>query len=98
MKEGKSHVVKTVIKDELFDQILHWRQGLDYQVVALQAVMADLLDGDTLHHACGIPVRKKGRGLAHLKCSPSDPSQVPIPLRGIRLVCGLSSMQTSAPK
>ena len=22
--------------------------------------MADLLDGDTIHHACGIPVRKKG--------------------------------------
>ena len=57
---GKSHVVKTVIKDELFAQVLHWTQGLDYQVVALQAVMADLLQGDTLHHACGIPVRKKG--------------------------------------
>ena len=22
--------------------------------------MADLLKGDTIHHACGIPVRKKG--------------------------------------
>ena len=56
---GKSHVVKDVIKDELFDQVCHWQQGLDYQVVALQAVMADLLKGDTIHHACGIPVRKK---------------------------------------
>ena len=57
---GKTHVVRDVIKDELFEQILSWRQGLDYQVIALQAVMADLLKGDTIHHACGIPVRKKG--------------------------------------
>ena len=56
---GKSHVVKRVVKEELFDQILHWQQGLDYQVIALQAVMADLLNGDTIHHACGIPVHKK---------------------------------------
>ena len=57
---GKSHVVRDVIKNELFDKVLHWQQGLDYQVIALQAVMADLLQGDTIHHACGIPVRKKG--------------------------------------
>ena len=57
---GKSHVVRDVIKNELFDQVLHWQQGLDYQVMALQAVMADLLTGDTIHHACGIPVRRKG--------------------------------------
>jgi len=57
---GKSHVVKNVIKEELFTQVLHWEQGLDYQVIALQAVMADLLQGDTIHHACGIPIRKKG--------------------------------------
>ena len=56
---GKSHVVKRVVKEELFDQILHWQQGLDYQVIALQAVMADLLNGDTIHYACGIPVHKK---------------------------------------
>ncbi len=57
---GKTHVLKKVIKEELFDQVLHWQQGLDYQVIALQAVMADLIQGDTIHHACGIPVRKKG--------------------------------------
>eukprot|EP00973_Karenia_brevis_P009411 1271748-Karenia_brevis.AAC.1 len=34
--------------------------GVEYQVVALQAVMADLLGGDTIHHACGIPVMRKG--------------------------------------
>ena len=57
---GKSHVVKDVIVKELFEQILHWQQGLDFETIALQAVMADLLGGDTIHHACGIPVRKKG--------------------------------------
>ncbi len=57
---GKSHVVKDIVKEELFEQILYWQQGLDFQVIALQAVMADLLQGDTIHHACGIPVRKKG--------------------------------------
>jgi len=57
---GKTHVVRDVIKDELFEQVLCWQQGLDFQAIALQAVMADLLKGDTIHHACGIPVRKKG--------------------------------------
>ena len=57
---GKTHVVRDVIKNELFNQVLQWQQGLDYQVISLQAVMADLLKGDTIHHACGIPVRKKG--------------------------------------
>ena len=28
--------------------------GVQFQIVALQAVMAQLLDGDTIHHACGI--------------------------------------------
>ena len=30
------------------------------QVVAFQAVMAQLIGGDTIHHACGIPVFSKG--------------------------------------
>ena len=35
--------------------------GLDYQMVALQAVMAQLLSGDTIHHALGInPFVKSG--------------------------------------
>jgi len=63
---GKSHVVRDVIKNELFQDVLHWQQGLDYQVIALQAVMADLLKGDTIHHACGIPVRKKGGEMGDL--------------------------------
>ena len=35
---------------------------VEYQVVALQAVMADLLGGDTIHHACGIAVINRGGG------------------------------------
>ena len=37
--------------------------GVQFQVVALQAVMAEQLGGDTIHHACGIPVNKRGEGL-----------------------------------
>eukprot|EP00973_Karenia_brevis_P076994 10691785-Karenia_brevis.AAC.1 len=33
--------------------------GVQFQVVALQAVMADLLGGDTIHHALGIPAFRK---------------------------------------
>ena len=57
---GKSHVIKQV--KLLFSQVLHWEMGVEYQVVALQAVMADQLGGDTIHHACGIPVYNKGEG------------------------------------
>ena len=49
-----------VIIEELFQQVLCWQRGLDYEIIALQAVTADLLKGDTIHHACGIPVQKKG--------------------------------------
>ena len=56
---GKSHVIK-IIKKELFEGILHWDISVNFQIVALQAVMADLLGGDTIHHACGIPVFSKG--------------------------------------
>ena len=52
--KGKSHVIKQ--NKELFRDVLHWDMGVEYQVVALQAVMAEHLDGDTIHHACGIPV------------------------------------------
>ena len=54
---GKSHVIK-VIKEELFEGVLKWDLGVKFQVVALQAVMAQLLGGDTIHHALGIPVFK----------------------------------------
>ena len=54
---GKSHVI-TLLR-ELFGK-LGWQQGVHYQVVALQAVMAQLIGGDTIHHACGIKAFKKG--------------------------------------
>ena len=41
---------------KFFEEVLRWQMGVQYQVVALQAVMADLLGGDTIHHSCGIPV------------------------------------------
>ena len=55
---GKSHVIKQI--KELFRDALRWDMGIEYQIVALQAIMADQLGGDTIHHACGIPVRKRG--------------------------------------
>ena len=54
---GKSHVTK-IIK-EFFVDVLHQDMGVHFQVVAFQAVMADLLGGDTIHHACGIPVMER---------------------------------------
>ena len=55
---GKTHVIK-IIKDGLFQDILGWNIGVEFQVVALQAVMADLLGGDTIHHALNIPIYGK---------------------------------------
>ena len=52
---GKTHVIK-IIKEELFETVLKWNIGVKFQIVALQAVMADLLAGDTIHHAFNISV------------------------------------------
>lgn len=49
---GKSHVIKEV--KELFTTVLGWNIGVDFHLVALQAVMAALIGGDTIHHACGL--------------------------------------------
>ena len=57
---GKSHVIKLI--KELFTR-LGWNSGVEYQIVALQAVMAEQLGGDTIHHACGIPVFDRGNGV-----------------------------------
>ncbi len=53
---GKTKYVINIIKKELFEGVLKWDMGVNFQIVALQAVMAQLLGGDTIHHACGIPV------------------------------------------
>ena len=55
---GKSHVIKQI--KELSNDVLQWDIGVQYQVVALQAVTANLLGGDTIHHACGIAFQKRG--------------------------------------
>ena len=52
---GKTHVIKN-IKEELFEKVLKWNTSVEFQIVAMQAVMADLLEGDTIHHAFNIPV------------------------------------------
>ena len=48
---GKSHVIQLV--KEFFKDVLKQELGVEYQIVALQAVMAALLGGDTIHHALG---------------------------------------------
>ena len=39
---------------ELFRDVCGWAVGFEFQMVALQAVMAQLLEGDAIHRACGI--------------------------------------------
>jgi hypothetical protein len=34
--------------------LLGWTPGIDFQIAAFQAVNADNIDGDTLHHALGL--------------------------------------------
>ena len=52
---GKTHVIK-IIKEELFEKVLKWNIGVNFQIVAFQAVMADLLAGDSIHYVFNIPV------------------------------------------
>ena len=50
---GKSYTLN-LLRHELFEKVLGWKQGVQYQVVTFQAVMADALEGDTIHHAFGL--------------------------------------------
>ena len=50
---GKSYTVN-LLRHGLFEEVLGWKQGVHYQVVTFQAVMADALEGDTIHHAFGL--------------------------------------------
>jgi hypothetical protein len=43
-----------ILREKLFEEELHWTAGIDFQVVAFQAVNADNVNGDTLHHALGL--------------------------------------------
>jgi hypothetical protein len=49
---GKSMIIKML--KELFRDVCGWQMSLEFQVAALQAIMAQQLGGDTVHHACGI--------------------------------------------
>ena len=44
----------------MFEELMKWSIGVHFQITAFQAVMAQLLGGDTIHHACGIPAFKRG--------------------------------------
>ena len=50
---GKSHVIK-LLKEDFFQERLGYVAGTDFQVLALQAVNAEAIDGDTIHHALGL--------------------------------------------
>ena len=48
-----------LFKTELIEQVLERKIAEDFHIVALQAVMADLLGEDTIHHALNLPVYGK---------------------------------------
>jgi len=50
---GKSHVIK-ILKEQLFETRCNFVAGRDFQILALQAVNADAINGDTIHHALGL--------------------------------------------
>ena len=50
---GKSFVLR-LLREELFERVLGWQHGVQFQIVSFQAVMAELLEGDTIHHALGL--------------------------------------------
>ena len=49
---GKSYVINKM--RTLFETVCGWTSGWDFQIAALQAVMAEQIGGDTLHHALGL--------------------------------------------
>ena len=63
---GKSYTLN-LVRRELFEQILGWQQGIHFQVVTLQAVMAEQLDGDTIHHALGLNWNGASNGISEAK-------------------------------
>jgi len=80
LAHGKPGVGKTYVINclrELFEQKMGWLSGVEFEVVASQAVIADLLKGDTIHHSLGIdpfganPTKAKiaeaAKRLEHLK-------------------------------
>ena len=65
---GKTHVIK-IIKEERFEKVLKWNTGVEFQIIALQAVVAVfLLSGDTVHQAFNIPVIGTNESKPIAKC------------------------------
>ena len=60
---GKSYVIQQI--RQFFEDVCDWEQGLDFQILALQAVMADQLGGETVHHALGIDPFRLARSKHH---------------------------------
>ena len=50
---NNTHVIQ-IVKEELLAKVVKWDIGVTFQRVAVQAVMADVLSGDTMHHALNI--------------------------------------------
>ena len=50
---GKSYTLR-LLRENLFEKTLGWQHGVHFQIVSFQAVMAELLNGDTIHHALGL--------------------------------------------
>ena len=61
---GKSHVIK-ILKEELFEKRMGWQCGMDFQMAAFQAVNADQINGDTLHHALGLQGPWSAKNVEH---------------------------------
>jgi hypothetical protein len=52
---GKTHVIR-ILNEELFGKALKWNMAVEFRVVELHAVMADLLGGDSIHNALNIGI------------------------------------------
>lgn len=52
----------SMMMKELFQKVCGSQMGLEYQMVALRAVMAQLLGGDTIQHASGMERDCVGKG------------------------------------
>ena len=48
---------------QFFENTCQWVHGLDFQIVALQGVMADMIQGDTIHSALGLHPFKATHGM-----------------------------------
>ena len=64
---GKSFVLMKI--REFFEDVMHWKIGVEFNFAALQAVMAVAIRGETLHHVTGINPFRKGHTDEELRVS-----------------------------